>query len=168
MQIKSKNIIALVCVTIFVLMQACHTNVISTKPAMFQVLTDDVTGLHFNNKITPTQNFNMFNYMYFYNGSGLAAGDFNNDGLIDIFFAANQVDNKLYINEGGLHFKDVTTLAAIPQDKGWSTGVSVVDINNDGMLDIYICKVGNYEILKCKKSITNMQGYKKWYTILSR
>ncbi|HSC36787.1 MAG TPA: CRTAC1 family protein, partial [Chitinophagaceae bacterium] len=70
------------------------------------------------------------------------AGDFNNDGKIDLFFAANQGDNKLFLNTGGLHFNDVTKAAQVPQDGGWSTGVSVVDINNDGLLDIYICRVG--------------------------
>ena len=153
MQLKCKYSFVLTCITIVVLIQACNTSENSSKPPMFQVLTNDLTGLNFINKLTPTQNFNMFNYMYFYNGSGVAAGDFNNDGLIDVFFAANQVDNKMYINEGSLHFKDVTTLAAIPQDNGWSTGVSVLDINNDGMLDIYICRVGNYEVLKAKNQL---------------
>ena len=80
-----------------------------TVPVLFEVLTDDKTGLHFNNKLTVTEKFNMFKYMYFYNGAGVGAGDFNNDGLIDLFFASNQGDNKLYINEGKLHFKDVTS-----------------------------------------------------------
>ncbi len=83
--------------------------------------------------------------MYFYNGAGVGAGDFNNDGAIDLFFAANQGEDKLFLNKGGLHFQDATTAAGIPQDGGWSTGVSVVDINNDGLLDIYICKVGRLE-----------------------
>jgi len=108
------------------------------KPALFEVLTNKQTGLDFSNKLTATAEFNMFKYMYFYNGAGVGAGDFNNDGLIDLFFSANQGDNKLYLNKGNLKFEDVTTAAKIPQDGGWSTGVSVVDINNDGMLDIYI------------------------------
>ena len=85
--------------------------------------------------------------MYFYNGAGVGAGDFNNDGKIDLFFTANQGDNKLYLNKGGLKFEDVTQQAGIPEDGEWSTGVSVVDINNDGLLDIYICRVGHYEVL---------------------
>ena len=129
-------------------------------PVLFEVLKDDKTGLHFNNEVTPTEKFNMFNYMYFYNGSGVAAGDFNNDGLVDLFFAANQGDNKLYINEGKLHFKDATAEASVPQDKGWSTGVSVVDINNDGLLDIYVCKVGKYEILNSKNQLLVCKGIK--------
>jgi enediyne biosynthesis protein E4 len=128
---------------------------------LFEVLKDDKTGLHFNNRVVPTENFNMFNYMYFYNGAGAGAGDFNNDGLIDLFFASNRGDNKLYINEGKLHFKDVTAEATIQQDNGWSTGVSVVDINNDGLLDIYVCKVGKFEILNSKNQLLVCKGIKK-------
>ena len=90
-------------------------------PAMFEVLDSSKTGLVFSNKLKPTQEFNMFRYMYFYNGGGVGAGDFNNDGLIDLFMSANQGDNKLYLNKGNLSFKDVTTEAKIPQDGGWST-----------------------------------------------
>jgi hypothetical protein len=86
--------------------------------------------------------------MYFYNGAGLATADFNNDGKVDVFFCSNQGENKLFLNEGNLHFKDVTAATKIPQDGGWSTGVSVVDINHDGLLDLYVCRVGNYENLK--------------------
>ncbi len=125
---------------------------------MFEVLGDDKTGLHFANSLKATQEFNMFNYMYFYNGAGVGAGDFNNDGLIDLFFASNQGENKLYLNKGNLQFKDVTTEAQIPQDSGWTTGVSVVDINNDGLLDIYVCRVGNYETLQQQKSISDLPG----------
>ncbi len=114
------------------------------QPA-FKVLEHGSTGLDFSNTLHPTQAFSIFDYLYFYNGGGVGAGDFNNDGKIDLFFAASQGDNKLYLNEGGLHFKDITAAAGIPQDSGWSTGVSVVDINNDGFLDIYICKVGRLD-----------------------
>jgi hypothetical protein len=96
--------------------------------------------------------------MYFFNGAGVAAGDFNNDGLIDLFFASNQGQNKLYLNQGNMHFKDVTIEAKIPNDGGWSTGVSVVDINNDGLLDIYVCRVGNYEALQSKNQFLICKG----------
>ncbi len=145
----------------FVLMAvSCQNKKQGNKDAIFELLTDDVTGLHFNNVLTPTEDFNMFKYMYFYNGSGVGAGDFNNDGKIDLFFAANQANNKLYLNEGKLHFKDVTEAASVPQDKGWSTGVSVVDINNDGMLDIYVCRVGNFEKLHSQNQLLVCQGVK--------
>ena len=141
------------CVIFCICFASCKSKNKAALPVLFEVLKDDKTGLHFNNQVTPTEKFNMFNYMYFYNGSGVGAGDFNNDGLVDLFFAANQGDNKFYINEGKLHFKDVTAAATVPQDKGWSTGVSVVDINNDGLLDIYVCKVGKYEILNSKNQL---------------
>jgi enediyne biosynthesis protein E4 len=153
-----------ICYILFVICCTCilsckNENKITT-PVLFEVLKDDKTGLHFNNQVTPTEKFNMFNYMYFYNGAGAGAGDFNNDGWIDLFFASNQGDNKLYINEGKLHFKDATAAAKIPQDKGWSTGVSVVDINNDGLLDIYVCRVGKFEILNSKNQLLICKGIK--------
>ncbi len=125
---------------------------------MFVALDPGKTGIEFVNKLEPTTGFNMFNYMYFYNGAGIGAGDFNNDGRIDLFFSSNQGDNKLYINKGGMVFQDATTEAGIPQDKGWSTGVSVIDINNDGLLDIYICKVGSYEVLNSRNQLLICKG----------
>jgi hypothetical protein len=138
---------------------SCRTH--QKKNPMFEVLNDTRTGLHFTNKLRPTQQFNMFNYMYFYNGAGIGAGDFNNDGLIDLFFDANQGENKLYLNKGKMTFTDVTKEAQIPQDGGWSTGVSVVDINNDGLLDIYICRVGKYQILNSKNQFLICKGIDK-------
>ena len=128
---------------------------------MFEVLGDDKTGLHFVNSLKSTQEFNMFDYMYFYNGAGIGAGDFNKDGFIDLFFASNQGENKLYLNQGKLKFKDVTAEAKIPEDSAWSTGVSVVDINNDGLLDIYVCRVGNYKTLHSKNQLLICQGIDK-------
>jgi len=128
---------------------------------LFKVLDHAVTGLDFSNTLKPTKEFNVFKYMYFYNGAGVAAGDFNNDGRIDLFFASNQGDNKIYLNQGKLQFKDVTAEAQIPEDGGWSTGVSVVDINNDGLLDFYICRVGNYETLHSKNQLLVCQGIDK-------
>lgn len=127
-------------------------------PTLFSVLGHTKTGLHFTNKLTPTPQFNMFKYMYFYNGAGVGAGDFNGDGLTDLFFAANQEQNRLYLNKGKLKFEDVTAAAGIPADGGWSTGVSVADINNDGLLDVYVCRVGNFETLKAKNQLLINQG----------
>ena len=149
----------LVFVLLLSFLNSCKKN--DHGAGMFEVLGDDKTGLHFVNKLKPTQEFNMFNYMYFYNGAGVGAGDFNNDGLIDLFFASNQGDNKIYLNKGKLKFADVTKEARIPQDSGWSTGVSVVDINNDGLLDIYICKVGKYEVLNSKNQLLICKGIGK-------
>ncbi|MDQ2720252.1 MAG: VCBS repeat-containing protein [Bacteroidota bacterium] len=145
--------------TLFLFLSACKST--TNVPSMFDVMDDAQTGLHFVNKLTPTQQFNIFKYLYFYNGAGIGAGDFNNDGKIDLFFAANQGDNKLYLNKGNLQFADVTAEAKIPNDGGWSTGVSVVDINNDGLLDIYICRVGNYETLHSRNQLLICQGIDK-------
>jgi hypothetical protein len=120
---------------------------------VFTPITSAETGLDFTNTLTPTPAFNLFSYMYYYNGAGVGAGDFNNDGRIDLFFAANQQANRLYLNKGQLQFVDITKAAEIPTDIAWSTGVSVVDINNDGLLDIYICRVGNYKVLKGKNQL---------------
>ena len=142
-------------------LQSCKHHVAVEEPVMFEGLNADRTGLDFINKLTPTQEFNVFKYMYFYNGGGVGAADFNNDGKIDVFFAANQVSNRLYLNMGGLHFKDVTSEAHIPVDSAWSTGVSVVDINNDGLMDIYICRVGNHETLHSHNQLLICQGIDK-------
>ncbi|MBS1669409.1 MAG: VCBS repeat-containing protein [Bacteroidetes bacterium] len=136
----------------------CSVKTEKKQDPLFEVLDDNQTGLNFNNKLTPTQDFNVFKYMYYYNGGGIGAGDFNNDGKIDVFFAGNQTNNRLFLNTGSLKFKDVTVEAKIPADGAWSTGVSVVDINNDGLLDIYICRVGNHETLHSKNQLLICQG----------
>jgi hypothetical protein len=136
-----RNIIWLISVSL--LFTSCRSgNDRQPQHPAFRALDQTITGIDFNNTLRPTATFSVFDYMYYYNGGGIGAGDFNNDGRIDLFFAANQADNKLYLNTGHLHFRDITAAAGIPQDHGWSTGVSVIDINNDGLLDIYVCKVG--------------------------
>ncbi len=131
------------------------------QPVLFELMESKQTGLHFSNTLKSTNDFNLFKYMYFYNGAGVSTGDFNNDGLADLFFSSNQGDNKLFLNRGQLKFEDITMKAKIPQDAGWSTGVSVVDINNDGLLDIYICKVGKFEMLSSSNQLLICQGIDK-------
>ncbi len=133
----------------------------SKVATLFEVLDSKKTGINFSNNLTYNSEFNLFKYMYFYNGSGVGAGDFNNDGWVDLFFGSNQGDNKLYLNKGELHFNDVTSEAAIPADGGWTTGISVVDINNDGLLDIYVCRVGNFETLQGKNLLLINKGINK-------
>ncbi len=131
------------------------------EPSIFTTLGPNETGIDFSNELVPRPDFNMFKYMYFYNGAGVAAGDYNNDGLVDLFFTSNQGQNKLYINKGQLRFEDVTTAAKIPVDSSWSNGASVVDINADGLLDIYISKVGNYGSLQSKNQFLICKGLDK-------
>jgi len=159
--IKNKGIhhLLLLFAYVFILCAGCNHK--PSVPPIFIVKDSKSTGLDFSNTLTPTQQMNALKYMYYYNGAGVGAGDFNNDGKIDLFFASNQGDNKLYLNEGNLHFKDVTKEAMIPEDGGWSTGVSVVDINNDGLLDIYICRVGNFGSLHSKNQLLICQGIDK-------
>lgn len=139
---------------------SCNKPAVSEHP-IFEILDSSKTGLQFANRLTPTASLNMFKYMYFYNGGGVGAGDFNNDGLTDVFFSSNQGANTLYLNKGNLQFEDITTKAAIPNDGGWSTGVSVVDINHDGWLDIYVCRVGEFETLHTGNILLVCKGVNK-------
>jgi hypothetical protein len=108
---------------------------------LFQNPPSTNTGITFSNDIVETEELNILDYLYFYNGGGVAIGDINNDDLPDIFFSGNQVKNKLYLNKGNLEFEDISTSAGIEGKSSWNTGVSMADINGDGFLDIYVCAV---------------------------
>lgn len=136
-------------------------SVISCKKknaALFQKLDVAHTQIIFSNTLKPTTELNILTYLYYYNGAGVAAGDFNNDGLVDLYFTANQEADHLYLNKGGLQFEEVTKKSGIENASGWTTGVTHVDINNDGWLDIYVCKVGQYKNLKGKNLLFVNQG----------
>lgn len=137
---------------------ACNGSKKKNVPVLFEVLDNTKTGLDFSNNLSASPDFNMLKYMYFYNGAGVGAGDFNNDGKIDLFFASNQSQNKIYLNKGELQFTDITTEAKIPDDGGWSTGVSIADVNDDGLLDIYVCRVGHFETLQSKNQLLICKG----------
>ncbi|MCB0595342.1 MAG: VCBS repeat-containing protein [Lewinellaceae bacterium] len=119
----------------------------------FQLLRKDATGLDFQNELRQTADFNALNYAYFYNGGGIAAGDFNQDGRVDLFLTNNMGPNKLFLNEGNLRFRDVTGPARLEGMGGWTSGASVVDINNDGLLDIYVSQLGDYQGIKGKNQL---------------
>jgi hypothetical protein len=105
---------------------------------LFQSLLAKNTGVDFANTLTESDSLNILNQANIYNGGGVGAGDFNNDGLVDLFFAGNMVSNKLYLNKGDMVFDDITAAAGVGGDGRWCTGVSVVDINADGWLDLYV------------------------------
>ena len=113
------------------------------EKTLFSDLDPGDTGIKFRNDLVETADLNVLNYIYFYNGGGVAAGDLNNDGLADLVFTGNQTGNKIYLNKGGMSFEDISASAGIADQDGWSTGVALVDINGDGWNDIYICRSGN-------------------------
>lgn len=115
------------------------------EDTLFTIMPSSETGVSFRNQLTENEDFNIIEYLYFNNGAGVAAGDINNDGLIDLFFSSNQESNRLYLNKGNLKFEDITESAGVAGDGNWKTGVSMADVNGDGFLDIYVCQVGNYK-----------------------
>src|SRR5690606_27825204 len=118
----------------------------SGEEKKFRRVPSSHSGITFTNRLKDSVDFHVFNYMYFYNGGGVAVGDLNGDGLPDIYFTANQADNKLYLNRGDLKFEDVTSDAGVEGINGWTTGVTMADVNGDGRLDIYVSNLGKYLI----------------------
>jgi enediyne biosynthesis protein E4 len=107
---------------------------------LFSELDADKTGINFRNLVVDDESLNGAQYIYFYNGAGVAIGDINNDGLEDIFFTGNMVKNRLFLNKGNFKFENITEKSHVAEKQGWCTGTSMVDINQDGFLDIYICR----------------------------
>ena len=106
---------------------------------LFELKDPEKTGIHFSNTVEETDSLNILSFEYIYNGGGVAVADFNNDGLQDVFFTGNQVPNALYLNQGNFSFKDITSIANVNVKGRWNSGVAVVDINNDGWMDLYVC-----------------------------
>lgn len=121
----------------------CSQEDSKNKDSLFTRLEASQTGINFLNEVKNGENMNIFKYRNFYNGGGVAIGDINNDGLSDVYFTSNLGANKLYLNKGNFKFEDISKKAGIEGTKIWSTGVVMVDINADGLLDIYVCNAGN-------------------------
>ncbi|MBR9998358.1 MAG: CRTAC1 family protein, partial [Cyclobacteriaceae bacterium] len=119
-----------------------------SRQKFFSLLPPEETGVSFENRLVETEDMNIIEYLYFNNGAGVAAGDIDNDGLIDLYFTASQGDNKLYLNQGDFQFKDITGTAGVSGTGDWKTGVTMADVNGDGFLDIYVCQVSEYKGLK--------------------
>lgn len=135
-----------------------ETPIETARPFAFTMLNGNDIGLQFTNEPEQSSEFNVFNYMYFFNGGGTAAGDFNQDGRIDLYFTSNMGKNKLFLNEGDLSFRDVSAAAGIEGSGGWKTGASVVDINQDGLLDIYVSQMGDFQNVSGKNQLFICQG----------
>ncbi|GJM34391.1 MAG: hypothetical protein DHS20C18_33920 [Saprospiraceae bacterium] len=151
-----KHLNNIIIAVLFISIYGCgdeHGKAVVSDP-QFQLLTQEETGLNFENVLNSSTDFNVFNYMYFFNGGGVAVGDFNNDDLPDLYFTSNMGPNSLFLNQGDLKFKEVTEEAGVAGLNGWTAGVSVVDINNDGLLDIYVSQMGDY---------LNMKGHNQLY-----
>ena len=125
---------------LFIIFVSCSKE---NSNSLFTKLDASETGISFQNEVKNGKNMNIFKYRNFYNGGGVAVGDINNDGLADVFFTSNQGTNKLYLNKGNFKFEDISTKSGIEGKKAWSTGVVMVDINGDGLLDIYVCDAGS-------------------------
>src|SRR5215213_6584094 len=108
--------------------------------SLFQSLDPSSTGVNFQNTFFDDGPLNVANYIYFYNGGGVAIGDINNDGLQDILFTGNMVRNRLFLNKGNFKFEDITTPSGVAEKQGWCTGATMADVNGDGKLDIYVCR----------------------------
>ena len=137
---------------------SCSNQEKSKSSALFYLLEPAKTGIQFQNTIVDTASFNILDYLYYYNGGGVAIGDVNNDGLADIYFTSNQGSNKLYLNKGNWQFEDITEKAGVKGAGNWKTGVTMADVNGDGLLDIYVSEVGNYKSLQGRNELFINQG----------
>jgi hypothetical protein len=138
------------------LITACNS-----KKNLFEKITSDHSGIHFNNKIVENDTINPIDLVNIYNGGGVGIGDFNNDNLPDIYFTGNMVSNRLYLNKGDFQFEDVTQKAGVEGSGQWGRGVAVVDINNDGLSDLYICNTIYSDSVRRKNTLYVNKGVNK-------
>lgn len=142
-----------------ILISSCQTKNISIPPAgsLFELMEPQKTAVTFENTLNPDDELNILEYDYYYNGGGVAAADFNNDGLTDLYFTGNQVSSKLYLNKGDFKFQEVTEKAGV-NTKNWATGIAVADVNNDGLPDMYISYAGYKDAVRRKHQLFINKG----------
>ncbi len=129
-------------VAFILVLNSCNKQAEENPPALLELMPSENTGINFINKVPETRRMNIFSYTNYYNGGGVATGDINNDGLVDIYLSSNNITGQLYLNKGKFKFEDITKGSGLDTLSGWKTGVTMVDINQDGLLDIYICRSG--------------------------
>lgn len=127
--------------SVFIVLFLIFAVACNNRKQLFEKLEASDSGITFENKLTPSEDLNIIDYLYFYNGGGVAVGDINGDDLPDLYFSGNQVPNKLYLNKGNLKFEDITDKAGVAGNNTWDTGSVMGDVNGDGLLDIYVCAV---------------------------
>lgn len=137
---------------------SCKSNKKDTQNLLFDNIDPSVSGVQFSNTLTESEQWNIIQYLYFYNGGGVSVGDVNGDSLPDLYFTSNQGANKLYINKGNFQFEDVTDKAGVADappagTNQWKTGTTMTDVNGDGKLDIYVCHVSGYKGLTGKNRL---------------
>ncbi len=140
-------------ILLFLCFSCSEETAVPNKNYLLKKRSEKTTGIDFKNTLIEDAEHSIINYIYFYNGGGVSAGDINNDGLVDLYFVSNQGENKLFLNKGNFQFEDISMQANIDSASDWNTGVTMVDINNDGFLDIYVCAVSGLLDFKGKNEL---------------
>ena len=154
--LRTRKLSGIAFISFLVFAASCQDN-----HSLFQQVKSSQSGIHFNNMIVENDTLNPLDITNIYNGGGVGIGDFNNDGFQDIYFTGNTVENKLYLNKGDFKFQDVTKIAGVTGEGRWSRGVAVVDINNDGWLDLYVCTTILKDAQRRKNLLYVNQGLNK-------
>jgi len=146
--INHRKLLSFLLVNVLVIALGTSCQKLKEEDKLFTLLKSTHTNIHFSNDLTSTAQFNIEEYLYFYDGGGVAVGDINNDGLKDLFFTSNQSADKLYLNKGDFVFEDISKKAGIDQNAAWSIGTAMADVNGDGYLDLYVCQLGDFKGVK--------------------
>ena len=155
---RTRRLIVMGIVLLMAFLVGCADRSTERGPTLFETRSPAETGVTFANRLDESAALNMVNYLYYYNGGGVAVGDVNGDDFVDLYFTANEGPNALYLNRGGFTFEDVTDAAGVAGTADWASGVTMADVNGDGRLDIYVSAVSGYLGLKGRNELFINQG----------